>query len=358
MQYLDQQVIQQALSWLEAGRPVWLCTVLSTFGSAPREPGSMMAASLCPDSGGGESQVPESIGTLSGGCVEDDFLERLQLGDFQRPAEILRYGAASGSSVAGSSVTGSDGIRHNPTRIRLPCGGTLDVLIEQWQPDDAGLTHASAVLNALTGRELAVREVRLSDGHRQLSPAYSTSGACRTAPADRVSYDARTVQVTIGPAHRLIIAGLSTVAVACAEFAVSLGYEVIVCEPREEEYRDFHMSGVRLETCMPSSFIAREGQCHAATAVVAMTHDPRIDDLAMMAAVKTPAFYIGVMGSRKTSDARSARLMRSGGLSVTDVERLHMPIGLALGSKTPAEIALAVMADVMRVQKGRDRHDL
>lgn len=353
MQYLDQQVVQQALSWLEADRPVWLCTVLSTFGSAPREPGSMMAASLCPATDGGESQVPESIGTLSGGCVEDDFLERLQLGEFQRPAEILRYGAASGSSV-----TGSGGIRHNPTRIRLPCGGTLDVLIEQWQPDDAGLAHARAVLATLNGRELAVREVRLNDGHRQLTPAHSTSGECRTAPVSRVRYDARTVQITVGPAHRLIIAGLSTVAVACAEFAVSLGYEVIVCEPREEAYQGFSMPGVRLETCMPSSFIAREGQCHAATAVVAMTHDPRIDDLAMMAAVKTSAFYIGVMGSRKTSDARAARLMRSGGLSVTDVERLHMPIGLALGSKTPTEIALAVMADVVRVQKGRDRHDL
>ncbi|MNY53651.1 hypothetical protein D3C86_1894240 [compost metagenome] len=101
-------------------------------------------------------------------------------------------------------------------------------------------------------------------------------------------------------------------------------------------------------------FIAAGG-CHAATAVVALTHDPRIDDLAMIEAVRTPAFYIGVMGSRQTSRVRAERLRRAGGLSEDEVARLHMPIGLALGSKTPAEIALAVMADIVRVLRGRSR---
>jgi xanthine dehydrogenase accessory factor len=108
---------------------------------------------------------------------------------------------------------------------------------------------------------------------------------------------------------------------------------------------------------LPSTFIA-SGGCHAATAVVALTHDPRIDDLAMIEAVRTEAFYIGVMGSRRTSDTRATRLMRSGGLSQVEIERIHMPIGLDLGSKTPAEIALAVMADVLRVYHGKSRDAL
>ena len=353
MQYLDQQVVEQALAWLRSGQPVWLCTVLSTFGSSPREPGSMMVTRINP-----RTQQTEHIGSLSGGCVEDDFLDRLLAGEFAKPAEILRYGA----TFDALSTTGAN------SKIQLPCGGTLDVLIERWPPNADSLQHAQAMLDCLTGSQPAIREVTLNNivgavSKRQLTPAHSALTSRHDIPihqnkTGRVQRLDGRVRILIGPACRLIIAGLSTVARACAEFAVALGYEVIVCEPREEERLGFNLPGIRLETQMPSSFIRQAGHCHAATAVVAMTHDPRIDDLAMMAAVKTAAFYIGVMGSRRTSDARAARLMRSGGLTAEQVERLHMPIGLALGSKTPAEIALAVMADVVRVQKGQPRDQL
>ena len=145
--------------------------------------------------------------------------------------------------------------------------------------------------------------------------------------------------------------------VVCAQFAQALGFEVIVCDPREEAHAGFEVPGVEVRQELPSLFIAADG-CHTATAVVALTHDPRIDDLAMIEAVRTPAFYIGVMGSRRTSAARAERLRRSGGLSEAEIARLQMPIGLALGSKTPAEIALAVMADVVRVYRGRPRDAL
>lgn len=118
-----------------------------------------------------------------------------------------------------------------------------------------------------------------------------------------------------------------------------------------------HLEGVEMQRVLPSMFIAAGG-CHAATAVVALTHDPRIDDLALMEAVHTPAFYIGAMGSQATSAKRAERLKRVGGLSNEQIARLHMPIGLDLGSKAPAEIALAVMADVLRVYHGRARHAL
>lgn len=138
---------------------------------------------------------------------------------------------------------------------------------------------------------------------------------------------------------------------------MTLGYEVIVCDPNEAACAGFDVPGARVETRLPSAYIS-PNTCHGATAVVALTHDPRIDDLAMMEAVRTSAFYIGVMGSLRSSAARAERLVRSGGLSEAEIARIHMPIGLALGSKTPAEIALAVMADIVRVQHGRPLDEL
>lgn len=161
----------------------------------------------------------------------------------------------------------------------------------------------------------------------------------------------------MGPALRLIIAGISPVSRFCAEFARALGFEVIVCDPREEARRDFPIAGIELQSVLPSLFIG-SGAAHAATAIVALTHDPRIDDLAMIEAVRTPAFYIGVMGSRRTSEKRAERLKRSGGLDDDAIARIQMPIGLHLDSKTPAEIALAVVADVLRVRRGKSRHEL
>lgn len=326
MQHLDLQVVEQAREWLNAGETVWLCTVLSTFGSSPREPGSIMVAKA----------DGRHLGSLSGGCVEEDFLERLQAGEFSQRVCTERYGLRP---------------EDNRPQIQLPCGGILDVLIERLEPDEGNGHHLAELAAVMRGREQKLRCVSLVDGSCSLVPVDSSGGARVEVGTDRVS-------VRMGPSLRLIIAGLSSVAIPCAEFAVSLGYEVIVCEPREEEYRDFNLAGVRLEKILPSMFIAKPGNCHQQTAVVAVTHDPRIDDLAMIEAVRTDAFYIGVMGSRLTSDKRAARLLSTGGLNPDQLARIQMPIGLSLGSKTPAEIALAVMADVLRVQRGIKRDQL
>ncbi|MAD46289.1 MAG: XshC-Cox1 family protein [Oceanospirillaceae bacterium] len=326
MQHLDTLVAEQALNWLNEGETVWFCTVLSTFGSSPREPGSTMVARA----------NGQHTGSLSGGCVEDDFLERLQQGEFAERVRQERYG---------------EGGQSDRPQIQLPCGGLLDVLIERLTPDETNIRHMQDLLATLQGQQPMLRSVSLSDGSMQLTPTDTQGGQRIKTIGDRI-------HIRVGPAQRLIIAGLSSVSRYCAEFAVAMGYDVIVCEPREEEYQDFSCPGARLETLMPSAFIKREGNVHAQTAIVAMTHDPRIDDLAMIEAVKTRAFYIGVMGSRKTSDNRAARLMRSGGLSAEQIERIHMPIGLSLGSKTPAEIALAVMADMLRSMRGIERHAL
>lgn len=326
MQHLDLQVIEQALAWSRAGEVVWLCTVLATFGSSPREPGSLLAA----------RRDGSHIGSLSGGCVEEDFLERLRDGAFKGAVATLLYGDSAGPQGS---------------RIALPCGGILKVLIERLPANDAAQEHLDSLRATLRGQRHLLRRVDLRDGQWQL---HADDGL---GPRVVESADGHVVEVRVGPAARLVIAGISPVSVVCAQFAQALGFEVIVCDPREEAQAGFAVPGIQVRKELPSQFIAADG-CHTATAVVALTHDPRIDDLAMIEAVRTPAFYIGVMGSRRTSTARAERLRRSGGLSEAQIARLKMPIGLALGSKTPAEIALAVMADVVRVYRGRSRAEL
>jgi xanthine dehydrogenase accessory factor len=322
MKNLDLQVIQQAYSWLEQGHGVWLCTVLATFGSAPRGPGSLLVA------------LPSGAfcGSLSGGCVEEDFLQRLGRDEFAEHNQIVRYGEGG---LAPS--------------LALPCGGVLDVLVERFEPDCSARQHFATLLEALQGRHLVVRHVTLGSCVRR-----NETTASITAP---VVIDADQVRIRVGAAQRLLVAGLSPVAEFCAGFAVALGYEVIVCDPRSELTAGFNMAGVELLKILPATFIA-QGGCHAATAIVALTHDPRLDDLTLLEAVRTPAFYIGAMGSRRTSEKRLERVQRIGGLEPQVIERIHAPIGLKLGSKTPAEIALAVMADIVRVSNSVARDQL
>ncbi|WP_323751167.1 XdhC family protein [Marinobacter sp.] len=320
MQPLDIQVVEQAISWSKAGQDFWLCTVLSTFGSSPRAPGSWLIA----------KSDGAHCGSLSGGCVEEDFLARLSDGDFKGRLNRVRYGASDSPD--------------NP-RVSLPCGGVLDVLVEHWSANNQTLEHFLALKKALEGTGALVRNLCLESGTVELTPDDGLGSKVEEDQSEQ------RVRLRVGPVSRLIIAGLSPVSTVCASFAHSLGFEVIVCDPRPEEVRHFNVPGVTLRQELPSVWIAREG-CHRATAVVALTHDPKIDDTALIEAIKTEAFYIGVMGSQQTSEKRRERLLRIGGLSEAQADRIHMPIGLDIGSKTPAEIALSVMADVVRVRQG------
>lgn len=318
MQHLDLQVIDQALQWVADGHDVWFCTVLSTYGSAPRAPGALLVARA----------DGAHAGSLSGGCVEEEFLASLSQGELQAPAQIVRYGE-------------TDDDRH---RLRLPCGGILQVLVEHHTPSPAWRAHLLTLQATLRGQERLLRRVDLTTGTAEL---LADQGGEQTRLWDEQ------VDIRIGPALRLLLAGVSPVARACAGFARALGCEVIACDPREE-MQGMLIEDIEVQPILPSVLIA-SGACHEATAVVALTHDPRIDDLALMEAVRTQAFYIGAMGSLQTSAKRAERLQRVGGLTEEQIERIHMPIGLNLGSKTPAEIALSVMADVLRVYRGKAR---
>ncbi|MEM6162508.1 XdhC family protein [Erwinia sp. P6884] len=319
MQNLDREVLRQARHWNHQD-PVWLCTVLSTFGSSPRPPGTMMVihgdGSYC--------------GSLSGGCVEEDFLQRLGEGAFRQPSQIIRYG---------------EGGLH-PSQA-LPCGGVVDILIEYLPPD----AHSQACLlqmeEALNGTVTLRKELRLP--HRCISLE-----RCDYASSTLARYDSEKVVLTLAAAPRLIVAGLSGVAVFCANFAEALGFEVIVLETRPEFIHNFSpllSPALSVQQTFPAKYIERQG-CHAHSAVVALTHDPRIDDLTLMEAMHTPAFYIGAMGSAGNSKKRCDRLREYGEFSDKEIARIHAPIGMDIGSKTPAEIALAVMADIVRYKNG------
>lgn len=322
MQALDQKVIQQAKEWLDSNDTVWLCTVLSTYGSSPREPGSLFAA----------KSATQFIGSLSGGCVEEDFLERIESGEFNTGIQQVSYGS-------------------DQTAVKLPCGGSLIILVEQLTASTANKQHFEKLFHAVSNQNIVTRVINLSSGKKSLNYPAKLSRTV-TKPS------ANTIEITHAPPVKLILAGVSSITPICAQIGTELGYEVIVCDPNKESLASCEEDGVHTVAQYPSEYLSTDSKNHDTTAVVALTHDPRLDDLTMIEAVRTDAFYIGVMGSKLTSEKRAIRLKRSGGLSEAEINRIHMPIGLALGSKTPAEIAVAVIADIVRVHRGVARDEL
>lgn len=323
MQHIDLEVIQQALGWIKQRRPVWLCTVLSTYGSSPRAPGSMMSTP------GGT----EFSGSLSGGCVEEDFLARLSCGEFMQSSQIVNYGSGSLNS-----------------KVALPCGGSLELLVEYLPDDQASFNYLQQMKVGLTSQGQWCKTVILPGVSLIPEPCIQHLGSVAVRQGE-------TVTIYLGAITRVIIAGLSSVGQYCAQFAKTLGFEVIVCEPREEVAANFQLGDIRVQPIFPAKFI-EQGGAHMNTAIIASTHDPRIDDLTMLEAVQSPAFYIGAMGSNSTSSKRKARLSSIGKLTAAELDRIHAPIGLPIGSKTPAEIAIAIVADIIRVKNGRSMADL
>ena len=323
MQHLDNHVISKAREWL-AQQPVWLCTVLTTYGSSPRAPRALMLA----------TEDGRYCGSLSGGCVEEDFLQRIAAGDYQQASQIVRYG--------------DGGLTPN---IALPCGGSLDVLIEYLPATQGNLEYLQRMGMALAGHYALDKSLTLPAAcdHLALTEYHS---------ATQVMRDGDCVHLHLAAPPRLLIAGLSSVALYCADFACALGFDVVVCECREDVLENFLpllKAEIRLEKAFPAKYLERES-CHANTAIVALTHDPRMDDLTLMEAVNTPAFYIGAMGSQRNSARRRERLQTIADFSADDFARLHAPVGLSIGSKTPAEIALAVMADIVKHKNGLKTH--
>ncbi|WP_041702979.1 XdhC family protein [Pseudogulbenkiania sp. NH8B] len=313
MNSTDRQVLDAALRWAADGHRFALVTVARTWGSAPRPPGSWMALR-------DDGQVQ---GSVSGGCIEADLIERL-----------LREGFASSEPYAVKYGVTQDEAR----RFGLPCGGAMELVIEPW-PDLAALETLSAVVER---GELARRTVVMGQEGCTITAA---------SAADSLSWDDHALSTVHGPAWRLLIIGAGQISSYLAPMAQALDYQVFLCDPRSEYAAEWQVPGTRLLPGMPDDVVL-ELNPDAHTAVVALTHDPKLDDMALLEALKAPAFYVGALGSSLNNRRRRERLLEHFDLTADEVARLHGPVGLPIGSRTPPEIALAVLAEMTAVRNG------
>ena len=323
MQAADHEVLRQARIWLEAGDACWLATVVKTWGSSPRPVGSLFT---CDTRG-------RIAGSLSGGCVEEDLLEKLTSGKLARTApQYFRYGISA----------------EETEKFGLPCGGHLDIIVEPLSPG-AHLAQMQQIDDRLAHRGRIRRTVDVQRGESTIEAvdAHEDPTYCEATSVLRQTY---------GPRVQLFIIGAGMVSKYLAEMAQMLDYAVTVCDPRAHLLADFAVAGTRSVADMPDDAVKAFAN-DAASAIVALTHDPRIDDMGLMEALKTPAFYVGAMGSAKTSTSRRARL-RQLDVSDTELARLRAPIGLPIGSKTPPEIAVAILAEITAVRKNREDESL
>lgn len=311
MDSLDRQVLKQARDWRAEGHPTWLVTVVETWGSAPRPPGALLALR---DDG-------LVVGSVSGGCVEDDLIERVRTGErVGRPSQVI-YGVTKDEAA----------------RFGLPCGGTLRLIQEPLL--DAGWIDE---LLERTGRQELVR--------RSLD---IETGEVRLDTADReqtFEFDGRHVRTMFGPRWRMLVIGAGQLSRALAQMALALDFEIICCDPRQEYNLTWDVPGTEFTADMPDDVVL-EIRPDAHTAVVAVTHDPKLDDMALIEALRSEAFYVGALGSRRNTAARKER-MAMFDLEPAQIERLHGPIGLDIGSRTPAEIAVSVLAEIIAVRNG------
>lgn len=322
MENLDVMVLRTLRDWRIAGKRALLATVVRTWGSSPRPVGSIMA--LCEDGA--------VVGSVSGGCIEDDLIHRFTQAYApgagrnlpSGPPEWVKYGISADEAH----------------RFGLPCGGTLELLLE-FDPDAQGLATLVAQLDA---GQLVQRRVTLLDGQTELQ-------AC-SAAADCHATDTHLVN-TFGPEFRMLLIGAGPLTECLATMAVFCGFAVTVCDPREEYRGSWALGGVTMRTEMPDD-VVQDMRPDRRTCVVALTHDPKLDDLALLEALKTEAFYIGAIGSRRNNDARQQRMIEHFDETAESLQRLRGPIGLYIASKTPPEIAVSIMGEILAVKNGVD----
>ncbi len=306
MDSTDLVVLRKSVEWLQAGHRLALATVVQTWGSAPRPLGSWLVIRE-------DGQV---IGSVSGGCVEDDLIARVQseiLGQV-RP-QVVTYGVTKGEA----------------SHFGLPCGGTVRIVVEPW-PELAVLRE---LLLRIGSKRITVRELDLATGVSTLGDANRSDG---------ISCDDQHMRTVYGPRWRLVVVGAGQLSQYVCQFALASDYEVVVIDPREEFFEGLDIAGVDFRRGMPDDVILELGIDNH-TAILALTHDPKLDDMALLEALKSPAFYVGALGSRTNTAKRRERLAMFD-LRHEEIARLHGPVGLFIGADTPPEMALSILAEM------------
>lgn len=312
MQAVDKEVLEHARGWLELTQ-TWLCTIVQTLGSSPRPVGSLVAIT---DDG-------RQVGSVSGGCVEEDLIERIRAGDFagDRP-ELIEYGVNAEENE----------------RLGLPCGGRITLLLQRLT--EADTPWVTSVLSALDNRSCIARQVELATGVTSLTSI---------AKFAALELNERRLWQCFGPRTRMLLVGGGQLAHSLAELGVAMDYEVIVTDPRQHFLDQWQGPAVQLVQGMPDDVIrdlASDQHC----VIITLTHDPRIDDMALMEALGTDAWYVGALGSKRTTEKRLDRL-RQLDVPQQQIARLHAPVGLDIGSKTPIEIAVSIVAELTQLQR-------
>ena len=312
MNSTDLSVLKAAVHWLKEGHPVAIATVVQTWGSAPRPIGSWLAI----------RQDGQVAGSVSGGCVEDDLIRRVQTEILTRDTpEFVVYGVS----------------QQEAARFGLPCGGTLRLLVEP-KPELAVL---ETLLESISSHRVSRRTVNIASGKSTLQDGDRH---------DEFTCSDTEMCTTYGPRWRMVIIGAGQLSLYTADFALASDFEVIVIDPRKEYAEGLNRNDVTFIQGMPDDALLEIG-VDPHTAVVALTHDPKLDDMALMEALKSPAFYVGALGSRKNTQKRKERLLEFD-VSEEQAERLHGPVGLYIGALTPPEIAVSILAEVIAVKYG------
>ena len=313
MDNVDLQVLRQVSQWCTDGRRVALGTITRTWGSAPRPPGSVVAIR---DDG-------LVTGSVSGGCIEDDLIDKAREGALTTGLpQVVRYGIDADAAH----------------RFGLPCGGLIELVLEPVMPR----TRIGELLERLSKGERVRRVLTIASGEVTLEPAGDT---------DELQLTDTTLTTHHGPRWRLVLIGAGQMTQYLAQMARALDYEVLVCDPREEYATGFAIEGATLSRQMPDDLLG-EIQVDGHTAIIALTHDPKLDDLALMEALRSPAFYVGAIGSRANQSKRKQRLIEHFGMTEAEFERLHGPVGLKNGARTPPEIAVGILAELTAVRYG------
>lgn len=308
----DSQVLTAVQRWSLGGYRFALVTVARTWGSSPRQPGAWMALR--------EDGLVQ--GSVSGGCIEDDLMRRMKAGDLggERPFR-LEYGATREDALA----------------YGLPCGGRLELVVE---PAPDILSLAELHHRVAEGQSVG-RRIDLATGQTVLT----------VSPAEgKPVWDGRTLLTCHGPRWRLLIVGAGQISRYLAQMALALDYVVTVCDPRKQYHAEWDVAGAPWTPGFPDDVVLAM-KPDERTAIVALTHDPKLDDMALLEALKTPAFYVGALGSVATDERRRQRLLRYFDLTAEQVARLRGPVGLAIGSRTPPEIAVSALAEMTAVKR-------